>query len=333
MARARISIIGLGLVGASMGLAIRQAKPEIEVVGHDANSDVTKQALKRGAIEKSEWNLINACESADLLVLATPALAIKEIFKLTAPYLKEGLVVTDTAGSKHEIMRWAAEMLPKHVHFVGGDPMVGTTGLDAVPRADLFQGVTYCISPGPTVPGEAVQVVMGLVELIGARAYFVDPAEHDGYIGLADHLPFLLSTALLRMVASDDQPNRVASDVHRMIGPTFRRSAAFSSEDPQTYRDLCLTNRDSVVRWIAAMRDSLDELSALVKEGNPEKLESLFNGVYTTRIVISRTFRDPEQEQQSEAIRAPGGFGLGDLLGMRSRKLPDKDKKAETKKK
>src|SRR5437763_350299 len=100
MARARITIVGLGLVGASMGLAIRKAKPEIEVVGHDSNNEATKQALKLGAIEKSDWNLISACESADLLILAVPALAVKNIMQVAGAYLQKVHVVTDTAGSK-----------------------------------------------------------------------------------------------------------------------------------------------------------------------------------------------------------------------------------------
>ncbi|MEP7198239.1 MAG: prephenate dehydrogenase/arogenate dehydrogenase family protein, partial [Chloroflexota bacterium] len=200
MARPRIVIIGLGLVGASMGLAIRKAKPEIEVVGHDASNDATKQALKLGAIEKSEWNLLNACESADVLILAVPALAVKEIMQLAGAYLQKAQVVTDTAGSKSDVMQFAKKLLPDHVAFVGGDPMVGSADAQATPRADLFQGVTYCLCPTPTAPPEAIQIVVGLVELLGATPYFVDPLEHDGLIGVADHLSFVLSAALLRMV-------------------------------------------------------------------------------------------------------------------------------------
>jgi prephenate dehydrogenase len=334
MARARISIIGLGLVGASLGLAIRQAKPELEVVGHDASNDATKQALKLGAIEKSEWNLINACATADLLILATPALAIKEIFELTKDDLKDGVVVTDTAGSKGEVMRWAQQILPSHVSFVGGDPLVGVVDGNAAPRADLFKGQTYCISPAPTTPNEAVQLVVGLVDMIGATAYFMDPVEHDGYVGAADHLPFVLSAALLRMMAASDKNTgkpdvRLVADMHRLIGPTFRRSASFSSEDPKTYRDLCLTNRDSIVRWIGEMRDGLDELSAMVQEGDSKKLGALFEDVYVLRQAASRPYLDPDQESQSTAIRTPGAFGIGELLGLRRRVPPEKDKGAD----
>ena len=313
MTRARVTIVGLGLVGASIGLAVRKSRPEVEVVGHDASNDATRRAQKLGAIEKSEWNLINACERADVLVLATPAQAVREIMKVAGPYMQNVRVVTDTAGSKQQVLAWADELLPG-VPFVGGDPMVGSLDGASAPRADLFQGVTYCLCPSTSTSHEAVNLVVGFTELLGAQPFFVDPAEHDGLVSVADHLSFVLSTALLRMVAAGNAPSKITADLHRMLGPTFRRTSAYSSEDPKTYRDLCLTNRDAIVRSIGELRVSLDELSALVQEGDEKKLETLFNDSYTTREAASRTYRDPDQEAQSDAMRGPNAFGLTDLL-------------------
>ena len=313
MARARVTIVGLGLVGASLGLAIRKARPEVEVVGHDSSSDATRRAQKLGAIEKSEWNLINACERADVLVLATPAQAVREIMKVAGPYMQNVRAVTDTAGSKRDVLAWADQLLPG-VPFVGGDPIVGSLDGESAPRADLFQDVTYCLCPSPSTSHDAVNLVVGFVELLGAQPFFVDPVEHDGLVSVADHLSFVLSTALLRLVAGGNNPSKIAADLHRMIGPTFRRTAGYSSEDPMTYRDLCLTNRDAIVRSISELRESLDELSALVQEGDEKKLETLFADSYTTRQAASRSYRDPDQEAQSDAIRGPNSFGLTDLL-------------------
>jgi prephenate dehydrogenase len=308
-----------------MGLAIRKSKPEIEVVGHDSNNDATKQAMKLGAIEKSEWNLISACESADLLILATPAMAVKDILTAAGAYLQKPRVVTDTASTKCDVMAYARKLLPDHVGFVGGDPIVGSADGKASPRADLFQGATYCLCPAPNASNEAIQLVMGLVDMLGATAYFVDPAEHDGYNGLADHLSFLTAASLLRMVALVGDPSKVPADLHRMIGPNFLRSAGFASSDPNTFRDLCLTNKDSMVRWIGEMRHSLDELGALIQEGDAKKIEALFNDVYVTRQVVSRAYRDPDQEQQSEAMRGANSIGIGDLF-MGRRRTADKGK-------
>jgi prephenate dehydrogenase len=331
MARARISIIGLGLVGASIGLALRREKPQLEVVGHDISSDAAKQALKLGAIEKAEWNLLNACETADMLIFATPALAIKETFEILRKkdaQLKEGLIITDTASTKADVLRWAERLLPKHVYFVGGDPMVGRDGATAGPSADLFKGATYCLIPSPATPSDAIQRVQGLVELLGATAYFIDPLEHDGYAGFADHLPFLVSTALLRMAAAKQKEptTRAEPAMHRMVGATFRRAVEFASDDPNTYRDVCLTNRESLVRWLGVMREQLDELSALVQEGDEKKLGDLFDQAYLLRRMINKPYIDADLEAQSNTIRNATGFGIGDLFGFRQRKPPEPKK-------
>lgn len=326
MARARITIVGLGLIGSSLGLALRAARPELEVVGHDSSSNATKQALKLGAIEKSEWNLINACESADVLILATPVAAVKDIFKTVGPYLQKTQVVTDTGGSKAEVMAWATELLPAHVPFVGGDPIVGPVDDKATPSAKLFQGATYCLAPAHNAPDEAVRLVVGIVDLIGATPFFVDPHEHDGYAGATDQLSAMLSVALLRMVAEDGAPLKVKADLHRMIGPTFRRAANFSSEDPRTYGDLCVTNKEAISRWIGVLRDQLSELDELVKEGDPKKLNDLIGDAYVTRSVVARQYVDADQAAQADVVRQSGSFSFQELfLG---RRLSDRTKQA-----
>lgn len=330
--RARISIIGLGLVGTSMGLAIRKERPQLEVVGHDVSSEAMKQALKLGAIEKSEWNLLNACETADMIIFALPAMAIKqtfEIFQKKNAEFKRGLIMTDTASSKANVVQWAEKMLPEGVYFVGGDPLIGPNSAKMTPSADLFKGVTYCISPLVSTPNDVVQRVQGLVELVGANVYFIDPHEHDGYAGLTDHLPFVLATSLLRMAANPKSAAaaRPAPAVHRMVGGNFRRAVDFSSEDPQTYRDLCLTNRDSILRWIGELRDGLGEFEAALQEGDEKKLGELFENAYAVRHHVNKLYVDGDAESQSEAIRTASGFGIGDLFGIRGRKQPDKNDK------
>lgn len=326
MAKPRITIVGTGLVGASIGLALRAARPELEIVGHDSNSDAVKQALKLGAIEKSEWNLISACESADVLVLATPVAAVKEILTVVGPYLQKTQVVTDTSGAKAEVMAWAKDLLPAHVPFVGGDPIVGPLDDKSTPSAKLFQGATYCLTPSPNAPDEAVRLVVGLVELLGATAYFVDPHEHDGYAGAADQLPAMLSLALLRMVATKGAPIKVKADMHRMIGPTFRRATSFSSTDLRTYRDLCLTNKEAISRWIGVLQEELAAIDALVQEGDPKKIEEMIGDGYVTRSVVSKPYVDNDQASQSDAVRQSGSFSFQEMfLG---RRLSDKTKQA-----
>ncbi|MCA1554937.1 MAG: hypothetical protein LC737_11210, partial [Chloroflexi bacterium] len=124
----------------------------------------------------------------------------------------------------------------------------------------------------------------------------------------------------------DSSNRRVNADLHRMVGPTFRRSVAVSSFDPNTFRDLCLTNRDNIVRWIAAMQTSLSELSALVEAGDEKQLAALFDDADTMRRQVNRAYSDPDQESQAQAIRSTSGFGIGDLLLGRRRTPPQRGK-------
>lgn len=326
MARPRVTIIGTGFVGASIGLALRAARPELEVVGHDSSSDAVKQAQKSGAIEKAEWNLISACESADVLIIATPAAAVKEVFTVAGPYLQKAQVVTDTSGAKAQVMAWAKELLPEHVPFVGGDPVIGPQTWGAAPSAGLFKGATWCLTPGAHTPDEAVRLMVGLVELVGATAYFADAHEHDGFAGAADQLPAVVAIALLRMVAEKGAPLKVKPDMHRMMSATFQRAATFSSTDPRTYRDLCLMNKESISRWIGELQDQLSEIDAMIQAGDGKTIEDLVGDAYVTRSVVSRPYVDADQASQADNMRQTGSFSFQEMfLG---RRLNDKTKQA-----
>lgn len=310
MAKSRITIVGLGLIGGSLGLALQRVKTNFEIMGHDLDHAVAGRAQKLGAVDKTDWNLISACEGADLIFIATPVMAIKETLSAIAPYLKPGCIVTDTATTKRQVMQWAEEILPDTVNFVGGDPLVGKegTGIDAA-SADLFTGALYCLIPLPDTEPEAVRLLADLVSLIGARPYFIGAAEHDGLVAGIDHLPFILSTALLNATS------RSASwrEMRRMASYTFREATRFASEDPHTCRDICLTNRQSIVRWIDACLESLREVRELVAAEDGEGLESLFTEMLTTRGKWLQGV-DEELSEARRALEEAGRRGLRELL-------------------
>jgi len=280
MTKPGITIVGLGLIGGSIGLALRQEKRDYEVVGHDRDPERAKRAHKAGAVDRTEWNLVSACEEAELIVIATPVIAVKEVFTAVAPYLKPNCVLTDTASTKQQVMAWAEEILPRHVSFVGGDPMVGQmeSGLESA-SADLFANAVYCLTPSPRAEAEAVALVADLVHLLGAKPYFLDAAEHDGLVAGIGHLPFLLSTALLN-AASQSTSWR---ELKKLASFDFRRATHFASEDPATFRDICLTNRDSILRWLDACLASLNQVRQTVAAGDAEKLDVLFQATLDAR--------------------------------------------------
>ena len=248
MSKPRITIVGLGLIGGSIGLALCQTGNDYEVVGHDREHAVAGKARKLGAVGKTEWNLVSACEEADLIIVATPVMAIKETLTAIASYLKPGCLITDTASIKGPVMAWAKEILPDTVNFVGGNPIISQegslpTGIEGA-RADLFQGGLYCLTPSPEAAPQAVQLATDLVHLLGASPFFLDAAEHDGLMAGVDHLPFILSAALLETAVQSP----AWREMRKLAGDAFQSVTRFSSGDAATYRDACLTNGENIVR-------------------------------------------------------------------------------------
>ncbi len=317
MSKPRITIVGLGLIGGSIGLALRQAGNDYEVVGHDREHAVAGQARKLGAVSKTEWNLISACEGADLIIIATPVMAIKETLTAIAPYLKPGCLVTDTASIKGPVVAWAKGILPDTVNFVGGNPIISQegslpTGIEGA-RADLFQGGLYCLTPSPEAAPQAVQLATDLVHLLGAKPFFLDAAEHDGLVAGVDHLPFVLSAALLGTTVQSP----AWREMRKLAGDAFQSVTRFSSGDAATYRDACLTNGENIVRWIDACLARLKELREVIAAQEAEKLEKTFEEAMSVRDRWLRDKAEGRWELAEEISASPSQQGfLRRLIGL-----------------
>ena len=327
MSQPTIAIIGLGLIGGSIGLALRKAEPSFEIVGHDKDTSVSKKAHKLGAIEKEERNLISAIEDAELVIIATPAMAIREILEVTAPYLKPDCVITDTATVKGEVLRWADELLPETVHFVGGDPMVSKdeTGIDAA-TPDLFIGCTYCVVPSTNAHPAAIEFVTSMVQTLGAEPFFLDAAEHDGQVAGIEHLPLMLATALL-MTTTQTSAWR---DMSRLPSRTFWRSTHLASADPTTYRDILLANKENISRWIDLYVDSLEDLQDKLVAADAEMWEDLFTELIDTRSRWLEGRVVEREEVGREAMQEMGGLrNISRLFLPEFRRLRERPEKRE----
>src|SRR4030042_1433795 len=177
----RISIIGLGLIGGSIGFALKQASWRgAEIIGYARRRETSSLALKLGAVDKIELDLRNAVKDADIVIIAAPVLTIKDIFKQIAPVLSDGSIVTDTASTKMQVMQWAEELLPSRISFVGGHPMAGKEipGIRAA-KADLFRNCTYCLTQLPQAKPAALQTVKDMVKELGAVPLVLEAQDHD----------------------------------------------------------------------------------------------------------------------------------------------------------
>jgi prephenate dehydrogenase len=269
----RIAIIGLGLIGGSIGLALKQtALEEAEVVGYVRSPEAANKVLKLGAVDTIKESLASTVDKADLIILATPVMAMKEILAQIGPHLSHGCTVTDTASTKVKVMEWAEEYLPPTVNFIGGHPMAGKElpGIEAA-EANLFQGCTYCLTPGQNVSPASIQLVVGLVSKIGANPIFTTPSEHDNFVAGVSHLPFVLSSALVMTTTQ----NPFWAKMSRLAATGYRDLTRLASQHPRMNYDICLTNRGNIVNWVDEFIKEVSRFRQLIAEDS-EELEDAF---------------------------------------------------------
>jgi len=253
MQPSRVAILGTGLIGSSIGLALKAARPSVQIAGYDASGDHLRRAQSVKAIDRRA-SLRDALADADLVVISTPVGAMKALFEEIGPLLPVDALVMDTGSTKAQVLRWAADILPNGVRFVGGHPMAGKTeaGPDAA-DAKLFQGAVWCLVPLPTAPRDAIDDAVRLVESFGAAPYFLDADEHDGLVASVSHLPYLMSVALIGHLGRERSWRETAS----LAAGGFAYTTHLTDSDPQMFADIARTNRDNLVRRLDLYIDEL----------------------------------------------------------------------------
>jgi prephenate dehydrogenase len=270
----QVSIIGLGLIGASAGLALRRHADRVTVVGHDPSPNLAGAAKKSGSVDRTEWNLINAISGADRVLLALPLDQMRDTLKAVAQDLKPGCVIVDTADVKAPALAWAAELLPKSVHFVGGHPILIPANLDPdKATAELFENKLFCLTPDGSTDGAAVHLAADLVEALGAKPFFLDPVEHDGMSAAVAQLPQLLAAALM------DVASRSSSwkDMRKVAGSQFYTSTLITEGNGRSVVTGLTANRAHVMLWLDALTARLDEWRQALANGEEEALAAAIN--------------------------------------------------------
>ncbi len=222
-----ITIVGLGLLGTSMGLAFKSKPNEFTITGHDRDNDAVVRAKKLGAIDKSHWNLVAACEDADLIVLAIPAAGVAPTLQAIRQDLKPGCLIIDTAPEMRAMIE-AAEVLPDNVHYLSTNPILPAAR--NTPSAELFDGISWALAPTPDTHASVIKLASDMVKSLGATPFFLDADEHDGLMAVVESLPMILAASLLNTTGSDD----AWREIRRMAGSQFENSSflpEFLAED------------------------------------------------------------------------------------------------------
>jgi len=268
-----VTIIGLGLIGGSIGLALGQGKePGWEIVGYSRRQETVASALRLGAIGRCEVNLENAVKQADLVIIATPVLTVKEIFSEIAPHLSWGCTVTDTASTKVQVMKWAEEILPPKVDFIGGHPMAGkeSYGIQAG-EAELFRGCTYCLTASENASSKSINIMTSIVKKLGAIPFFIDAQEHDKLVAGISHLPILLSAALVSLTTKNPSWLKMS----KLAASGYRDLTRLASGNPEVNSHICLSNKEAIIDWADEFSQELERYCQLVAEGDKRLEQAL----------------------------------------------------------
>ncbi len=316
----KIAIIGLGLIGGSWALALRDwSKTEtgraanLELIGFDAKGKQRSQAEKMGLCHRYTTTPMEAVKDANIVIIATPVMAVRETFEDIADHLAHGAIVTDTCSTKRQVMLWAKEILPRTASFIGGHPMAGKTASLEEAEAGLFKNCTYCLMSAPGVPEEALDTIARLVEVVGAKPYFVEAAEHDSYVAAISHLPYLAAVSLVNLAGDSEGWREIA----RLASTGFQDTTRLASGNLNMYLDICRTNSDSIIAWLDRYQQQLDKVRQLVEQaglfdaqGRPQPEALSDPAALVEYIERARATRDRWQSNRSLPETVVDNIGL-----------------------
>lgn len=265
-----VTVVGAGLLGASLGLALkaRGLAGVVRGVGHRASSLET--ALRTGAIDEAFQDTRAAVAGADLIVLCTPVGLILEKLDEIRPVCSPDVLVTDVGSTKSVICRHAEETWGRPLRFVGSHPMAGSEKFGAGhARADFYEGCRALVTATPETDPEAAERVRALWRAVGATVVDLDPQIHDVLVARTSHIPHVVAACVAELAAD-------AGDVRALVGNGFRDVTRIAEGRPEIWRDICLTNRDAILEGLLRLGEMIDEARRRIAGGSPHEIESLF---------------------------------------------------------
>jgi prephenate dehydrogenase len=271
----RVSILGVGLLGGSIGLAVRARLSSCKVAGYGHRTATLDRALEIGAIDEAYDTAAAAVRGADLVVLCTPVGLLAEMLRQIGPSLTPGAIVTDVGSTKRSVVRAAEQVLPEGVHFVGSHPMAGSErrGVEYA-RTDLFENSTCILTPTPRTDGRALKAVDEFWRSLGMQTTQLSPDEHDRQLADISHLPHAVAAALVAM-----QPDAALP----LAGKGFLDATRIAGGDGALWRDILHDNADNVRLSLKRLHEELARLLSLLEPDKAKQLEAWLNSAAARR--------------------------------------------------
>lgn len=270
----KITIIGVGLLGGSIGLAARKFRVAGEIAGYVRREKTIAECEKIGAMDYATTDLLAAVSKADLVILCTPLAQMRPLTEQFLPALKRGAIVTDVGSVKGEVVRELESILSKAgAYFVGCHPMAGgeKTGAAAA-RADLFRDAACVLTPTKKSNASAVRKLERFWKSLGSRVLKLSPEQHDLFVSRTSHLPHVVAATLTNLVLSPAQPKGQS----QLCANGFRDTTRIASGSPEMWRDIMLANRKHVARSVAAFISELHQFEQILKSSNADRIVKFF---------------------------------------------------------
>ena len=284
-----LAIIGVGLIGGSLGLALKDRLGEKVYITANARTAATMElAAKRKACDLATNDLKEAVGDADIVFLSTPVLQMVPMVEKLIPYLKQGAIVTDGGSTKAYIAEELRRILPPGVAYVAGHPMTGKekSGVEAADK-DLFVHHCYVVVKDTGAPEDAVNKIIDMAKTVGSSVTTIDLRKHDRCASLISHIPHVAASALVTLL---DRSGDDLGDAMKLAAGGFKDTTRIASSNADMWSDILMTNREAVNNHLESLKGILDEVITAINEGNRDALHEFFAAAKRRRdVVIAET--------------------------------------------
>lgn len=280
----KISIVGTGLIGASIGLAIKKAGLVSKVIGTDIDIKALNHATEIGAIDEKEPILSHAIQDSSLIILASPVQTLEEIVTSTVNYASKNTILSDVGSVKGQLVKNIDAIVPPNIHFVGAHPIAGSEKSSALAsRADLFMGKHCILTPTQNTSTNALNTVHRFWELIGAKVTTMDPFLHDMIFGAVSHFPHVVSYTMLNTITRIKETLFPAVDPYAYAPSSLKDMTRIASSAPSLWSEICLHNAENMLPMLKKFQDELDTLITLLQQKDKHALQDTFAKAKKTR--------------------------------------------------
>ena len=303
-----VLLIGLGLIGGSLALALKKADPSITIVGADIDSNTIKSAIAKKIIDESVENsnlasvINNSSAEIDLIVLCIPVEAYPSYFEMIEACKYKG-IITDVGSTKAAGIKYANQTLTKKAKFIPGHPMAGSEsfGIDAA-REDLFQGAYWILTPADDTDNNSLGELHGLLTAIGARVISVDPKEHDRVVAIVSHVPHIAASALVTLAKDHSGKD---GELLRLAASGFKDTTRVAAGNPELWTGILMDNSEIIADALSELSEIISNTEKALREKDRDKISDMLNGAAETRRMLPAKWV-PESAELIE-VRIPMG--------------------------